>query len=624
MSGATAGGCATVGRNGKLVGDVEGDWEDNDGETVTIQGGTMRISDGTTMHLGVAREGTCSFSLNGQTFEGQLVGSDKMVWSDGAVWTRKRQPLTLGVGEGDDADDDEEAGGLESELLLLRSADGEQAEEEEPDLPAPPPARASQPARTGGGPTAAIAAGRGRLEVVARHATEDFQVRVVLPQHAKFKHIKKALAACLGSEEIARKALLTYKVGGRYRACKDEGRISDVRQVLVACAEFRAPDAGEPEATLSEGEVSAEETFDFLDGLDKEEEEEEEGVSTSASSSRPVKPAGTGGGRPGVPNLTLAQAISLQKELLAAFQEHRFQQRLESLDRIYGAVPNSMEFQQERQELFLSVQSVILPKYGFEGTLAGVYRMLGAMGAFIEDPEVAQLAKDINRLLGVRSPPSTWSSLSRECQKLDIDASDPDGSKAAAKRRQRPELVHLVPQPADGDAAPRSMLLPLVPPYQKALKQDPAPQPKAGGASAGGCPVEATAKPDALHFDPYPAGRVKPFKLFVVGTWSNYNPVEMHWQQGLFVGPVTLGTSGIESFQLLKNGKWSATVYPSVPDASPLEEHAICGPDGKGHGLNWTIGRFAEEGATPGRQYAIIVALDKQAAIRLVHWQRIE
>lgn len=632
MDGRGARGPAKAGQNGSAAAGIDGDWEDNEGDIVTIRSGAMSVSDGTTLDLTIGADGSCSFSVQDQVFVGRLEEPDKMVWSDGAVWSRRKRPAAEQVVEGavappdgpaeeGDAEAEAEAEALEAEL---RRFDREEAEREgEEELPSPLSsaalaARASQFAEAASSSSAAVPS---RIEVVARHATEGFQVRVLLPKHAKFKHIKKALALRLGSEGIARSGLLTYKVGGRYRACKDEGLIGDVRQVLVACADFRSPGGGEAEANLSDGEVSAEESLDFLNDFDKE--DESDGAATSAPSQAPKPPGHPRGGKPGCPELTREQAVSLQKDLLEAYKEHKFQQRLDSLDRIYGALTDSIEFKQERQELFLSAQCKVLPRYGFEGTLDGVFCMMGAMGAFIEDPEVVALAKQINKTLGIRSPPSTWGKLSKDCKQLDVDASDPDGSKAAAKRKQRPDMNRLVPPPADGEG-PKSLLLPLVPPYAKAPPPS-APEPKAkakpGGTQA---PVEVSSKPGALDFEAYPAGRVKPYRLYVAGTWNDYKLAEMHWQRGLFVSPVTIGSEGVESFQLLKNGKWNATIYPSIPDASPLEEHEVCGPDSKGHGKNWTIGRFQEEAAAPGKQFAIIAALDKQGLVRLVHWQQMD
>lgn len=567
---------------------------------MTIAGGCITSSDGTTLELSDVTETSCSFDVNGIGFDGRLEGPEKLVWSDGAVWKR-RQGLAglIPAPAADDGGDEVRDEALEAQLRSLEREEPEDAGDEEPPRLLPAAASSS-------------ASASGRIEVLARHATEDRQVRVLLPARAKFKHVKKALAR--GPNGAVGSMLLSYKLGARYRACKDEQAVQDVRHVLVSSADFGAFGSG-AEVALSDGEVSAEE-----DPLPEPvvEEEEPEGEGTSSPSQAPPVVRTRGG-----PQLTLEHAKMLQRELLKGYKEFKFQQRLDSLDRIYGAFPDSMEFQQERQELLLSVQKQILPRFGFEGNIDGVYRMIGTMGAFLEDPEFTKLAKEINKTLGIRSPVATWGKLTQDCSSIST-------REDAERKTKKVDMRRLVPPSADGEG-PKS-LLPAVPPYVKAAqpaaaKAEPAAAARAGGGASPAqkkgseAPVEVAAKAGVLDFESYPAGRVKPFKLFVAGSWNDYAPVEMHWQRGLFVSAVTIGNEGIESFQLLKNGKWNAAIYPSAPDASLLEEHEICGPNADGHGKNWTIGKYSEEGAEPGKQFAIIAALDKQATVRLVHWQ---
>merc|ERR1712217_922530 len=89
------------------------------------------------------------------------------------------------------------------------------------------------------------------------------------------------------------------------------------------------------------------------------------------------------------------------------------------------------EFTQERQNLFLTVQKRVLPKYGFEGTVSGVYKMMGAMGPFLKDPEFTKLANDINELIGLNMPSKSWDNLSRSCQKL--ESVPPEGNKKKSR-----------------------------------------------------------------------------------------------------------------------------------------------------------------------------------------------
>mmetsp|Transcript_32296 Transcript_32296/g.74899 ORF Transcript_32296/g.74899 Transcript_32296/m.74899 type:complete len:449 (-) Transcript_32296:365-1711(-) len=413
------------------------------------------------------------------------------------------------------------------------------------------------------------------MEVLACHATQGVCIRVALPKHAKFKHLKRAIARRLGSDDIFKKGLLTNKIGGVYKAHKDESLISDVRQVMVAGVDFGAGGVTEMDAFLSDGEVTDESVTGWAGSSTNV-----MGTSSVASASSHLRLPSAKGVRN--PIMTRRRALALQRELLEGFTTQDFQERLRELMVESGAAPTSAEFHVERQELFLSVQRLVLPNYGFEGTLSGVYRMMGAMGPFVEDPEFSQLAQEIHTALGIHSPPETWGDLSKSCQKLEA-ASAPK----TQERRSPPPLVRMVaPQHSEGEA-------------------------------------RRTDASSRLSFDRWPIGKYQPFKLFIAGTWNDFCPAEMQWQNGLFVSPITVGLNGWESFQMLKDGSWSATIYPSVPDAGPFEQHAVCGPDDKGHGKNWQIGRYAEDEAAPGAQFAIVASVDKAGSVRLVHWQHL-
>merc|ERR1712048_1219965 len=95
-----------------------------------------------------------------------------------------------------------------------------------------------------------------------------------------------------------------------------------------------------------------------------------------------------------------------------------FQHELKALRREMGSMPQA-EFILARQELFLLVQSKVLPKYGFKGSHAGVYKMMAAMGPFINDPDFVQLADKVNALVGIDSPPDKWKSLQQACERWD-------------------------------------------------------------------------------------------------------------------------------------------------------------------------------------------------------------
>eukprot|EP00435_Cladocopium_sp_Y103_P027343 s4606_g6.t1 len=90
----------------------------------------------------------------------------------------------------------------------------------------------------------------------------------------------------------------------------------------------------------------------------------------------------------------------------------------------------------ERQKLFLTVQIEVLPRYGYEGSSNGVYKMMGDMKPYIKDPQFIELADEINCLLGINySPSESWESLSDNCQKLNEEKVGPGG-----RRGYPPEL----------------------------------------------------------------------------------------------------------------------------------------------------------------------------------------
>lgn len=111
---------------------------------------------------------------------------------------------------------------------------------------------------------------------------------------------------------------------------------------------------------------------------------------------------------PGPKNsITKQQAMNLQRELYLGFREDAFQQRLQALRDGYD--PDSPEYVVARQRLFLLVQAPILPKYGFEGSLAGVFKMMTAMQPFIHDSDFVALAAAVNEMMEIDLPPEAWS-----------------------------------------------------------------------------------------------------------------------------------------------------------------------------------------------------------------------
>mmetsp|Transcript_22959 Transcript_22959/g.64502 ORF Transcript_22959/g.64502 Transcript_22959/m.64502 type:complete len:99 (+) Transcript_22959:1-297(+) len=96
----------------------------------------------------------------------------------------------------------------------------------------------------------------------------------------------------------------------------------------------------------------------------------------------------------------------------------------------------------------------------------------------------------------------------------------------------------------------------------------------------------------------------------------------MPWYGGFFAYPVVVGSSGWESFQLLVESAWEKAVYPSTKDASQFErDWAICGPDGRGHGKNWKVGKAGVEKVWPGLRFSVVVTADAHGRFTSVRWR---
>eukprot|EP00420_Gonyaulax_spinifera_P026224 CAMPEP_0197902488 /NCGR_PEP_ID=MMETSP1439-20131203/53576_1 /TAXON_ID=66791 /ORGANISM="Gonyaulax spinifera, Strain CCMP409" /LENGTH=286 /DNA_ID=CAMNT_0043523517 /DNA_START=59 /DNA_END=919 /DNA_ORIENTATION=+ len=99
------------------------------------------------------------------------------------------------------------------------------------------------------------------------------------------------------------------------------------------------------------------------------------------------------------PTLTLEQALSLQEELREGFSDPEFQRRLKDLKEAGGWEPNEL-VDEERSRLFLTVQSFVLPKYGFEPNRKGVIDMLEAGAQFKNNEQYKANRDKLNSLLG--------------------------------------------------------------------------------------------------------------------------------------------------------------------------------------------------------------------------------
>ncbi|CAK0847854.1 unnamed protein product [Prorocentrum cordatum] len=115
-----------------------------------------------------------------------------------------------------------------------------------------------------------------------------------------------------------------------------------------------------------------------------------------------------------------------------------------------------------------------------------------------------------------------------------------------------------------------------------------------------------------------------PEALFIAGSWSDWRVAKLKREGGpgheRFEHLVPIGPEGQESFQLLLEGDWDCTVYPSQPGAHPGMSYEILGPDRCGHGRNWTIGRHAADGARHGDQFLVGVSFEGDPREMRVSW----
>lgn len=98
---------------------------------------------------------------------------------------------------------------------------------------------------------------------------------------------------------------------------------------------------------------------------------------------------------------TKKRVLSLCFDLIQGFCAPQFQQ---SLKELIAKAPNNLQVV-GRMELALTVQSVVLPKYGFSGTIAGVEAMREAICPFLVDWMIKKQVDEIDKILGL--PPNS-------------------------------------------------------------------------------------------------------------------------------------------------------------------------------------------------------------------------
>jgi len=94
---------------------------------------------------------------------------------------------------------------------------------------------------------------------------------------------------------------------------------------------------------------------------------------------------------------TYDKALDLQEELMWGFAQPEFQATLEAILQEHPD-RKGFSFTKKRTQHILSVQSVVLPKYGFEGSPAGVAKMMAAFTQH-QSQEILWNGDQLNKLL---------------------------------------------------------------------------------------------------------------------------------------------------------------------------------------------------------------------------------
>ncbi|CAE8636599.1 unnamed protein product, partial [Polarella glacialis] len=292
----------------------------------------------------------------------------------------RRRLLLMGVDLEDDDDlDNSEDDAREDQAIAIRGLLGRnKAKEESSPEKFTPPMRATL---------------LPDVQVTLRHAVDeeqlrDEEVRLTVKSDATMKSVKEALAAHLGRPEILRTCRLVHRVGsaGAFAAFKDSEKINGRRSLLVLGVQSlrAAGDTGD------------------LGGKGKEKALQEEGKQLESQPSRQRASDSKSKVKVEVPLLQLgvAQLLALQKDLLEGFSTADFQARRKELQRTLGKT-DLRKFTVERQKLFLTVQSMVLPKYGLPGNPKGVFEMMQQFEnpELLMNQEFQQLGSMLNALL---------------------------------------------------------------------------------------------------------------------------------------------------------------------------------------------------------------------------------
>mmetsp|Transcript_53688 Transcript_53688/g.156489 ORF Transcript_53688/g.156489 Transcript_53688/m.156489 type:complete len:560 (+) Transcript_53688:163-1842(+) len=112
----------------------------------------------------------------------------------------------------------------------------------------------------------------------------------------------------------------------------------------------------------------------------------------------------------------------------------------------------------------------------------------------------------------------------------------------------------------------------------------------------------------------------------IVGTFDDWKEVhEMNWDAdcNCYHYEIKLGSDKEESFQFLLDKDWKRVMHPDKNDANPYSAYNLLGPDNKGHGVNWTIGKHACDKAAVGARYRVSLSLLDDGNPKKINWTKI-
>jgi hypothetical protein len=136
------------------------------------------------------------------------------------------------------------------------------------------------------------------------------------------------------------------------------------------------------------------------------------------------------------PGLTKSRASALLSDLLFAYSSRSFQKKLQVLiDRAIAADNKDLSNVPGRQELSLTVQREVLPRYGFEGDAKGVALMTNALQPLLDDFNIQVRVEAVHRKLRIPTE-----ALSADTPSVSTSS----GRTQSDRKRNKSQLVELL------------------------------------------------------------------------------------------------------------------------------------------------------------------------------------